>query len=111
MLWYFLFLEPTMTNEQMALAVASNRKLLRNRLNEARAVLVDSIRKTFGKGTFDFEKRQLIGENGYILQWKVRMRPELPESYQNQQTSRGCVVVIYKKPASEIQTPERRMAG
>lgn len=92
-----------MNVEQMAEVVGNNRKQLRNRLTEAKSVLVDSIRKGFGKGTFDFEKKQLIGDNGYILQWRVRLHPELPISYQNQQTSRGSVVCL-----SPQRTPLRK---
>lgn len=95
-----------MTNEDLALTLATNRKHLKQRLHEAKAVLPSSIGKTFGKGTFDFEKKQLIGENGYILQWRVRLHPELYDSYQNQQTSRGTVVVLSPK-----STPEQRMTG
>lgn len=83
-----------MTLEQVAESVGENRKQLRNRLVEARAVLAREIREGFGKGKFDFERRQLVGENGYVLQWLVREYPDQPISYQNQQTSRGVVVCL-----------------
>ena len=86
--------------EEMARTLSQNRKQLKQRLMEARNVLVDAIRRDFGKGTFDFDKQCLVGDNGYVLQWQVRERPDLPESYQNQQTSRGTVVV--RKPFAPV---------
>lgn len=83
-----------MTLEQIAETVGDNRKQLRNRLMEAKAVLADPIRKGFGKGTFDFEKKQLVGDNGYVLQWQIRLHPDQPPSFKNQQTSRGAVVCL-----------------
>ena len=83
-----------MTLEQVAITVGENRKQLRQRLMEARAVLVREIREGFGKGKFDFERKQLVGENGCVLQWLVREYPDQPVSYQNQQTSRGSVVCL-----------------
>ena len=79
-------------NEREALALANNKTELRKRLQEARSVLVD--RKRFGKGTFDFEYRRLIGANGLALQWTTRPEPDQPESYHNQQTTRGCVTLV-----------------
>jgi hypothetical protein len=29
-----------------------------------------------------------------VLQWQTRMDPDRPETYVNQQTSRGCVVCV-----------------
>lgn len=84
----------TQEKEAKALAIANSRKALRSRLMEAKAVLIDEIRKGFGKGRFDFEQRQLVGDNGYILQWKLRNYPDRPESYENQQTNRGIVVLL-----------------
>lgn len=92
-----------MTLEDMALTLATNRKQLKQRLMEAKSVLVDRIRKGFGKGTFYFEERQLVGDNGYVLQWRVRMHPEQSISYENQQTSRGCVVCLSPR------TPEQQL--
>ena len=78
--------------EQEAFAVASKPVALRKRLLEARGVLTD--RKQFGKGTFDFAHRRLIGDNGLALQWSPRMEPDQPISYRNQQTTRGCVTLV-----------------
>lgn len=88
-----------MTNEELALDLASSPKRLRARLNEARALLPTKQRRTFGKGTFDPVARTLTGDNGVILQWKLRQHADSPESYQNQQTSRGLVTVLQVRRA------------
>jgi hypothetical protein len=79
-----------------AQTLSGNRKQLRQRLTEARNVLNASLRASFGKGTFDFENKRLVGDNGVILQWRLRDHPDQPPSYQNQQTSRGTVVVVIR---------------
>ena len=79
-------------NEQKALAVAADRKLLRERLSEARYCLVDDLRKRMAGATFDFTNKRLVSVSGrWCLQWKTRYRPDEPESYDNQQTSVGTV--------------------
>jgi phage gpG-like protein len=42
---------------------------------------------------FSFEERRLYGHSGFYLQWQTRPHPELTESYENQQTSVGTVVL------------------
>lgn len=79
-------------NERAALALASDPAALRRRLQEARSVMTD--RKRFGKGRFDFAGRRLIGDNSLALQWLTRLEPDQPESYRNQQTNRGCVILV-----------------
>ena len=75
--------------EEAALKLAANRIALRQRLQEARSCLCREVAKEFGKGRFDFTGRRLIGGNGLVLQWQTRMDPDRPETYVNQQTSRG----------------------
>lgn len=82
-------MEP-MTNEQKALAVGNDRKELRKRLNAAKACLKAVHKKYFKTVIFDFENKRLIG-NGHYLQWQLRNQPDLPESYDNQQTNCGTV--------------------
>ncbi len=84
-------------NELEALRVAADKKRLLARLKQARACLWPDFRSKFGKGRFDFEKRQLIGDNGIILQWRTREHPGEPEGYRNQQTNRGTVLCIRGK--------------
>ena len=90
-----------MTPEEMAQILSTNRKQLKQRLREARAVLASDIYQGFGKGTFDFANKRLIGDNGYVLQWQLRCHPEQPISYHNQQTNRGTVVVSWLEPEKD----------
>lgn len=76
-----------------ALILATDPKRLEKRLREARSVLTDTGRKTFGRGRFDFANRRLIGNNGLALQWFTRAMPDKPVAYLNQQTSIGHVSV------------------
>jgi hypothetical protein len=92
----------TNANERAALELAADRKCLHQRLTEAKAVMTNQYRRLFGKGRFDFANRRLIGENNLVLQWLPRMRPDLPESYTNQQTNRGVVVVCLKNLKDSI---------
>ncbi|MDP2661738.1 MAG: hypothetical protein Q8R28_13505, partial [Dehalococcoidia bacterium] len=48
-------------------------------------------RKHFKGARFDFDKKQLVGSDGYYLQWRLRAYPNKPEDYNNQQTSTGNV--------------------
>jgi len=80
--------------EQQALALASRPAALRKRLQEARSVLTREVSKQFGIGHFDFSHRRLVGENGLVLQWQKRLYPDQPESYENQQTTRGSVILL-----------------
>jgi hypothetical protein len=78
-------------NELRARELSMRPRLLRKRLEEARAVLTN--RKQFGKSNFDFANKRLVGENGLHLQWQTRQYPDQPESYENQQTNRGFVIL------------------
>ena len=74
------------------------RQLLFERLNEAKAVLSDWLRPLFIGARFDFNGKRLISNDGrYSLKWLLRHHPDRTESYYNQQTSRGSVVLIEKK--------------
>lgn len=78
-------------SEAKALLVAVNRKALEKRLRAARSILELQTRRDFGRGRFDFKGRRLIGDNGMILQWQTRDKPNEPVAYQNQQTTEGTV--------------------
>lgn len=85
-----------MTNEQLALELANDRKRLRARLNETVGVLrKDRYAKFFQRDCqrFDFEAKRLYGYGGFYLQWTLRLQPDQPESYENQQTSVGTVTL------------------
>lgn len=91
-------------SEQLALAVAADRKALLARLRETVSVLrTDRYAKFFQRKDqrFSFEEKRLYGACGFYLQWRLRPRPELPESYENQQTSIGIVELereVARKP-------------
>ena len=79
-------------NEQIAKHYASNAKWLRQRLDNAKAVLRREYRAMFDHATFDFANRRLIGR-GYVLQWATREYWDSPISYENQQTTQGIVLL------------------
>lgn len=79
--------------EQLAIALSNDRKRLLERLREAKTCLNSRYDKFFQRKhqRFDFERKRLVGHSGFYLQWTTRLQPEQPESYENQQTSVGCV--------------------
>ena len=81
--------------ELMAHDVGNDRTALRKRLQFARSILTDESTECFGHGVYDFERKRLVSDDGRIaLQWLLRPDPLLPDSYGNQQTSTGCVMII-----------------
>ena len=88
--------------EREALLLAADKKRLRNRLQEARSVLTTETARRFGKGTFDFAGRRLIGDNGLVLQWRTRRFPNQPEGYENQQTTVGTVFCLLKTAGESV---------
>jgi hypothetical protein len=72
---------PVQLRQPMALVVSGNHEQRKQRLVAARDCLVDATRQGFGRGRLDFEKKQLIGDNRYVLEWRVRTHPELSPSY------------------------------
>ena len=84
-----------MTNEEKAIALGSNRTKLRARLMSAKAVLDRGMALLFSDNTFDFENKRLVSDSGrFALQWRIRLHPDEPESYENQQTNCGTVVFV-----------------
>lgn len=81
------------SNEQKAREIGNSPKLLKARLMETIGLLTKEVQKDFPRKRllFDFEQKRLYGKRGYFLQWKVRPNPNGEISYENQQTSRGCV--------------------
>ena len=100
---------PSASVEDKARAVGESKSKLLKRLNSARSVLSPPLRKKFGKGTFDFAKKRLISDDGKAaLQWKVRDKPDEPESYNNQQTGVGSVSVV---KVANTETSRKMTAG
>ena len=96
-----------MDTESLAVEVGNNRKHLLARLRETVHVLNGSYHKFFQcqHQRFDFDHKRLYGSDGWFLQWQLRPNPEQPESYENQQTSVGCVTLgRLSAPASPPQS-------
>jgi len=88
-----------MTNEQKAIEVGKDRKRLLKQLKETKAVLDRAYALLFSKNTYDFENQRLVSDSGrFALQWRVRHKPDQPESYENQQTNVGTVVLVQLTP-------------
>lgn len=81
-----------LTLQQQAEFIGNSKKHLRRELTEARQCLSSQYRNLFKDFTFDFDNRRMVG-NGVCLQWRIRLNPDQPESYLNQQTSRGVVTL------------------
>ena len=82
----------TILKENKALLIRNDKKLLLKRLNEAKSCLVDIIKRDFKNCKYDFKKACLIGTKNK-LQWKLRNYPHDKESYNNQQTNTGIVIL------------------
>jgi len=81
-------------SEKKALQLSENRKNLRCRLLAAKSCLKADYRTLFSTYAFEYKKKRLVSGCGkYILQWKLRVSPEHPISYENQQTSIGIVTL------------------
>ena len=83
-------------NEYEALCLSLDKKRLRKRLMDAKAVLRNPHRAWFNPGIYKHAERALYSDAkfGYKLQWQTRRRPDQPESYDNQQTAIGSVYLI-----------------
>lgn len=83
------------TNEERAIALGNSRTKLRARLMGAKAVLDRGMALLFSNNTFDFENKRLVSDSGrFALQWRIRLHPNQPETYENQQTNCGTVVFV-----------------
>lgn len=83
-----------MTREQKAIALGNDPKRLRQRLNQAKAMLYRDVAALFKGAKFDFENKQLLSNCGrYALAWRLRRFPDRQEDYLNQQTSTGDVYI------------------
>lgn len=78
--------------EAAALALAADAPALRRRLEQAASDLLPALRARMRGASFDAAARTLTGA-GIRLRWQTRRWPERPESYANQQTRTGYVLV------------------
>ncbi len=90
------YLKPEQTNEDKARTVGNDPNQLRVQLLTARSLLEKRIKQGNWKSfEIDFSNKRIVSDDGrYALQWKLRHNPDEPESYDNQQTSVGCVEVV-----------------
>lgn len=87
------------STEQQAIAIGNNKTALLKRLKVAIPVLNPYLVNRFKSFTYDFPNKRLVSKCGlFALIWQVRERPDLPESYGNQQTSKGTVHCRHLKP-------------
>jgi len=82
-----------MNSEQLAIELGNDEVRLLKRLLDARKVLAVWARPYFKSFYYDFKNKRFIGKDNLVLQWRIRKNPELPISYENQQTNRGTVSV------------------
>lgn len=79
-------------NELQAVAFSNSHKWLYQRLSEARSCLRTDLRRKMAHGEFDYTNKRLVSQCGkYWLQWQTREQPDKEPSYNNQQTTAGCV--------------------
>lgn len=84
-----------MTTLEKAQQVGNDPARLRKELKEARSCLVRELRAKFHPGRMCLEEKRLYSDNGeYVLEWRTREYPDAPESYDNQQNSRGVVLCL-----------------
>lgn len=99
--------------EERAIALSNDPVLLLKELKSAKACLAREYIPFFKQATFDFERKRLNGTSGYFLQWQLREHPHLPQSYENQQTNRGQVILLRKTlvPANKAIDIDRLLKG
>jgi hypothetical protein len=85
----------TLSNEDKAKLVGDNPKQLEHELRDHVSVLNGKEERKQSNWKLDLFHKRLVYKDGvHSIQWKVRMHPELPESYNNQQTSVGSTVML-----------------
>lgn len=81
--------------EAEAIEFGKNPANVRKKLAEAKAVVCDWVRQRFKKNRYDLPRKRLLSDDGTLaLQWQLRPDTGDPDSPTNQQTSKGCVVLV-----------------
>lgn len=88
-----------MNTEETAIALGNNRTALHKEMLSYLGLLTKEIQKKFPRKrlVWDFDAKRLWGTEGYYLQWSIRENPLEPQSYDNQQTSRGATFCMQVK--------------
>lgn len=89
-------------NEARAQVVGDNKGLLKSCLMEARGCLIQQYR-SMPVTRYDFNEKRLYLGSSFYLQWQLRDDPNKPESYENQQTNSGAVILCEILTAEEAQ--------
>lgn len=81
--------------ESIAQAIGNDPKLCEERLRDALTFYMPTWQQRFKGAAFVPSLRQLQTPDGcYVLEYRVRRNPDMPESYKNQQTSMGVVLLL-----------------
>lgn len=67
---------------------------IKKKIYSAKSCLADWLIPYFENAKYDKNQKTLRGKHGYTLVWRIRRIPNEPISYKNQQTNKGCVIVI-----------------
>ena len=85
----------TEAKEEKATVIGNDKTKLLKRLKESLSVMNNGGQRIFRGYTYDPAGKRLISHcKKYSLQWQLRDEPNKPESYNNQQTTTGMVIVI-----------------
>lgn len=89
-LWHML-----VTPLERAQTIQTDPSMLLWRLLWAKDMLRAEYRKRFTRRdqVFQIDSYRLLGDDDYALQWTLRERPDMPPSYDNQQTNLGKVAL------------------
>jgi len=94
-----------MTPEDTALELGNDKHRLERELRRSVYFLRRDVRGLFKRARYSFRAKRIISECGtYALEWRKRQNPDQPENYDNQQTSRGIVLLLElgERPASAV---------
>lgn len=81
--------------EREALVFGENPANVRKKLAEAKSITCDWVRQRFKQNRYDLPRKRLLSDDGTLaLQWQLRPDTDDPDSPINQQTSKGCVVLV-----------------
>jgi len=80
-------------NERLAEELAADPTRLESRLLDAKSYILDRFKKFFRNPSYDFQNKRLVGEDGMVLQWRIRRDENSPASQTNTQSPRGYVAV------------------
>ncbi len=82
------------SSEEIARAIGDDPKLCEGRLRDAVSMYLPKWEKLFKGAIFVAAEKRLWATDGiHMMEYRVRADPNAPESYENQQTSMGLVIL------------------